>query len=91
MQKNLQIFLSYAHDDHALKEQVEAFLKEAGYAVWSDKYIPGSEEWREYIDGQLAESNGMVVIVTKASMRSYYVTLRECFKTHERAKRRAMR
>lgn len=71
------IFISYNRDDvDSLQILVNELLAKGikRDEIWYDADIKAGEHWIPHIDAQLADTSCLVVIVTKNSMKSLYVT-----------------
>jgi len=70
-----EIFVSYAAEDRArVKRIVDALATaEGGWAVWWDFTILPGENWHQRIESQLDAAKCVVVIWTRASVRSHWV------------------
>src|SRR5262245_56844890 len=71
------VFISYSHNDKDKLNQLVAKLKEADFGeddYWYDKHIKPGGDWRDEIEDKLKEAFSVVVIVTRKSMCSTYVT-----------------
>jgi len=70
----VQVFLSYAHGDRALAEQLAEDLRKRGLSVWSHEaeLLPGDNVWLRNGEA-LKNSEAMVVLVSPEAMRSEWV------------------
>jgi hypothetical protein len=69
------VFISYSRKNPNLRDKLINVLNNEGFACWCDMNdISGGEEWRMALDQAIDEASVMVVIVTKQSMKSHYVT-----------------
>lgn len=67
-------FISYSHKNNRFVDELEIQLQNQGFAYWIDhKIIPG-EDWRKAIDDAIKASQGIILVVSKESMQSNYVT-----------------
>jgi hypothetical protein len=63
------IFISYARPDQATADQVEAYLKAAGFRVFRDiRDIRGGDNWDLTIEKGLQEATHMVLLLSSSSM-----------------------
>lgn len=69
------VFLSYALQDRPVADRLAAALKENNLTVWLDKseLRPG-ENWVSAISEAVQNSKSFVVIISKASVQSNYLT-----------------
>ncbi|MGY3037863.1 hypothetical protein ACVIIV_007033 [Bradyrhizobium sp. USDA 4354] len=69
------IFLSYSSNDKKRADALERSLEAQKLQVWRDKHsINPSAKWFDAIEDGIRDSRGVVVLVTKASRRSEWVT-----------------
>jgi hypothetical protein len=70
-----EIFVSYAAEDRArVKRVVDALAAaERSWVLWWDFTILPGENWHQRIEGQLDAAKCVVVIWTRASVRSHWV------------------
>lgn len=68
-----RIFLSYARDDSAWAERIAAALEEAGHDVWWDREISAGASFSNEIDDALSDSELIVVLWSKNSIKSDWV------------------
>ncbi len=64
----LSVFISYARQDQAIAEKVEAFLVDAGARVFRDTHIPSGINWDEAIEQGLRSCDRMVLLLSSSSM-----------------------
>ncbi len=65
----LSVFISYARQDVAVAEQVEAFLRAAGVRVFRDrKDIHSGDNWPHVIEQELRQCQRMVLLLSGHSM-----------------------
>ncbi len=60
------VFLSYAHADRDLAGRIVRGFKAAGVDAWWDEKMPGVD-WRQALERQIGELDGVVVLWTPAS------------------------
>ena len=68
------IFLSYAEEDRETARRVALLLESAGWSVWWDRRIPAGKTWRQVIDTALREMACMVVLWSRHSIVSTWVS-----------------
>lgn len=70
------IFMSYSRRELGFVDQLVSRLEDVGYNVWLDyrMLIPGAP-WDQQIDKGLKRSDTVLLVVSKASLASKYVTL----------------
>ncbi|WP_339708962.1 TIR domain-containing protein [uncultured Kriegella sp.] len=70
-----KVFISYSSSDSDFAELMKMKLEDAGIIVWRDVHeIAAGEEWRNEIDFGLLRSDTVLVLLTKTSSKSSYVT-----------------
>ena len=82
----LYVFISYARTDHAVAEQTETFLTEAGVRVFRDVQIPSGADWDDQIEMALRDCNRMVLLLSRSSMPSRKEVYREWFEFNQKNK-----
>ena len=59
--KKLKVFLSYAHEDEEMKNQLDKFLvnlkRSGSIEVWQDRQLLAGTEWDADIKKELAEAD----------------------------------
>lgn len=70
----MKVFLSHAHSDAALAQQISNALAENGLEVWDSEQdlFPG-DNWAGEVARALEESEAMVVLLTPEAMNSPHV------------------
>jgi hypothetical protein len=69
------IFISYAHKDYHVANTIFHEISDAKLGVWFDQQrLNVGERWNDEIKTALDEARTIVVVVTKASNASLYVT-----------------
>lgn len=64
------LFISYAREDeNSCKKFVKA-LNSYGYYTWVDKELRIGDFWRSHIKEKIIDSEGVILLVTSASMKS---------------------
>ena len=73
-----RIFISYAKEDIAIAEKVDAFLSGKGFNVFRDRrdIDPGEEIWLE-INRALSEADALVLLASPATMPYHRESYRE--------------
>ena len=65
---NVRIFISYAHEDEALKNELDKYLKvlrrSGKIAVWQDRQLLAGHEWNATILRELAQANLILLLVS---------------------------
>lgn len=80
MSDDIQLFLSWAHDDAKLKESFLKLLKTRltnvpnhAFTWWEDSFILPGEEWKEEIRAQLAEADYIVQLISPSFLASDFI------------------
>ena len=68
------IFLSYATEDREVARKLAAALEQTGWTVWWDRKIPAGKTWREVIENALETMRCMVVLWSRHSVDSQWVS-----------------
>lgn len=65
---NVRIFISYAHEDEALKNELDKYLKvlrrSGKIAVWQDRQLLAGDEWNATVLRELAQANLILLLVS---------------------------
>lgn len=69
------VFLSYAHEDRERAGWLAGALESAGYSVWWDLQIAPGRTFSQVIEEALQETQCVVVLWTKASVRNEWVEI----------------
>lgn len=73
-----QVFISYAHDDINFIEELILNMEreelDCEFEFWTDTKLVGGIQWQETIDKEIDNSFCVLVVVTKTSILSPYVT-----------------
>lgn len=76
----VKLFLSWAHADQVLKEDLVSRLtprlknvKRHDFARWEDSHILAGVEWSEEIDSRFYESNYVIQLVSPAFLASDFI------------------
>ena len=65
------VFLSYSRKDIKFVKQLAVDLKKEGFSVWMDQSsIPGGKHWDNHIEQALKKSFAVVLVISKASVKS---------------------
>lgn len=86
----IRIFISYAHADEALRQELGKHLASLKYQglveVWHDRLIDAGEEWAHAIDTNLQSADVILLLVSAdfiASPYCYEVELKEAMRRHD--------
>lgn len=84
MPKPFNVFISYSHDDFALRKELDAHLstlKDANIInVWTDSDISPGTEWEAQIDQQLEQAQIILLLVSADFLSSSFCQSREMAK-----------
>jgi TIR domain len=67
------IFISYAHEDIEFASELQTALGRQGWTVFMDREIPNASRWRDVLKEQLDRVKCILVLWSKASVRSSWV------------------
>jgi hypothetical protein len=67
------IFISYSHENPAPAAMLARTLEGHGWSVFWDRTIPAGKTWREAIGRELEEARCVIVLWTRASIKSHWV------------------
>lgn len=67
------VFISYAHEDHAFVRMMTPALEAEGFSVWWDHTIPPGKTWDGVIAAGIAEARCCIVLWSKHSVASDWV------------------
>ena len=80
MPDDIQLFLSWAHDDAEAKDSFLKLLKTRltnvpnhAFTWWVDSFILPGEEWKEEIRAQLAEADYIVQLISPSFLASDFI------------------
>jgi len=73
MTPDTKIFVSYAHHDRALAEQLFRMLRSLSVNVWSDDDLRAGENWQETLRSRLRDSEYFVLLLTPKTFESSWV------------------
>ncbi len=83
------VFISYSHEDEAMKKQLDKHLimlkRSDKINVWNDREIIAGEEWNEEIINELARAHIILLLVSADFNNSEYIwkkELAEAMKRH---------
>jgi WD40 repeat protein/energy-coupling factor transporter ATP-binding protein EcfA2 len=85
----IEIFISYAHKDKALRDKLANHLKsleQQGVIAWHDRDITAGEEWKNEIDSHLESANIILVLISPdflASEYCYNIEMKRSLERHE--------
>src|SRR5690242_4224174 len=93
----IEIFYSYAHEDEALRKELEkhlASLQHQGFiAGWHDRLISGGTEWKHEIDSHL-NTAGIILLLISASFivsdYCYSIEMKRALERHEAGEARVI-
>src|SRR5712691_3977808 len=72
----VEIFYSYAHEDEALRQELEkhlAILKQQGFiSGWHDRSISAGTEWAQEIDAHLNTAQIILLLISASFLASDY-------------------
>jgi TIR domain-containing protein len=68
------IFISYANEDRETAAKFAELLESVGLRVWWDRRIPAGRTWRSILEDALREMRCLVVLWSKNSVQSPWVT-----------------
>lgn len=68
------IFISYANENRESAARLAQVLESAGWQVWWDRRIPAGRTWRSVLEDALRDMRCMVVLWSKDSVESPWVT-----------------
>lgn len=76
MDRPINIFFSYAHEDEALMDEVRIQLivheRIGGIVKWHDRMIPPGDKWRENIDNRIEEAQVILLFMSPDFLASRY-------------------
>ena len=68
------IFISYANEDREAASRFAQLFESVGWRVWWDRRIPAGRTWRSILEDALREMRCLVVLWSKNSVESSWVT-----------------
>ena len=87
MPEPIELFYSYAHNDAALRDELEkhlSLLRREGYTGWHDRKIPAGKEWADQIDEHLDNAAVILFLVSADFVASDYCWQVEMTRAMER-------
>lgn len=69
------IFLSYAREDVALAEELATAFEQRAWTVFWDRIVPPGGTWAEILERELAAAGCVVVLWSKSSVKSDWVSI----------------
>ncbi len=97
MAKKLSIFLSYSHEDEAMKTQLDKNLimlkRSDKVSVWQDRQLMAGMEWDDTIKKELAAANIILLLVSVDFNNSQYIwdkELKVAMERHEKGEARVI-
>ncbi|MEI7870090.1 MAG: TIR domain-containing protein [Candidatus Methylumidiphilus sp.] len=76
VEKPLEVFFSYAHEDEALRDELAkhlSLLKRQGViSEWHDREITAGSQWKDQIDGHLESASIILLLVSADFLNSDY-------------------
>jgi len=79
--KKLKVFLSYAHEDEEMKNQLDKFLvnlkRSGSIEVWQDRQLLAGTEWDAGIKKELAEADIILLLISVDFNASGYIWTKE--------------
>ena len=89
-QDNARIFISYAHQNEALKDEFRTMIRplerNGDWKVWDDRWLLPGDDWNREIMRQLSEANVIVLMLTAQFFNSdfiYDIELSRAIQRHE--------
>lgn len=89
-QSGAQIFISYAHEDEELKNELDKYLKvlkrSSKVQVWNDRKLIAGEEWDQTIMSELNKANIILLLISVDFNASDFIwdkELASAMKRHE--------
>jgi len=97
MPEKLSVFLSYSHEDEAMKTQLDRNLvmlrRSDKIRVWQDRQIMAGTEWDETIARELASADIILLLISVDFNNSQYIwdkELKVAMERHERKEARVI-
>jgi hypothetical protein len=85
---NLKVFLSYAHEDEAMKNELRKFLvnliRSKQIEVWQDRELLPGSEWDDSIKMELARADIILLLISVDFNASEYIWDKELATAMER-------
>lgn len=74
--KPLEVFISYAHEDEGLREQLEkhlSLLRRQGFiSTWNDRQISPGHEWKRELDSHIESAGLILLLISEDFLNSDY-------------------
>src|SRR6266700_2234102 len=93
----LSVFISYAHEDEPLRQQLEAHLsllrRQGWIADWHDRQILAGNEWARDIDEHLEMASIILLLISPdflASDYCYDIEMQRALERHRRGETRVI-
>ena len=90
MQRPIEVFFSYAHEDELLMDEVRrqlvVFDRQGLIRKWHDRLIPAGADWRHQIDERLAHSDVILLFISPNFFDSdycYEAEMAEAMRRHQ--------
>lgn len=75
--KKLKVFLSYAHKDEDIKEELDnhlsALKRSDKISTWNDRELPAGAEWDKTIKAELENADIVLLLISKDFIKSDYI------------------
>jgi small GTP-binding protein len=92
--KALKVFISYAHEDEAFKDDLLTVLKplerKGLLKIWHDRIIEEGDEWRRGIEKAINECDVALLFVSKSFLASPFIQDKELPRLIERRKQQGL-
>lgn len=70
----INIFISYAHNDMAFVDRLEADLRNQGFAIWVDRRsLQGGQQWHRELEEAIDRSQILLIVLSPEAVASDYV------------------
>ena len=66
----MKIFISYAHDDRSVIDQLADILRKGGHDIWYDDRLVGAKSWKAQLLSQIKASDCFLYALTPQSVAS---------------------
>jgi hypothetical protein len=66
----MKLFMSYAHDDNTIVQQLKEVLFKGGHTVWIDSHIVTGREWQKELENEIRTASGIVLAITPKWLNS---------------------
>src|SRR5260370_10753673 len=93
----LSLFYSYAHEDEALRDELEkhlSLLRRQGFlSTWSDRQIVPGTDWSEAIDAHLSSAAIILLLISSDFLNSdycYSIEMQRALERHQRGEARVI-